>query len=72
MLTYHKQRMKTDKSGHALQLLVGRCVLSETSQGYPIIRKEQVRRCVRGLACEIGVVGARGDGGMDGCGGMNE
>lgn len=44
MLTYHKQRMKADKSGLALQLLVGRCVLTETSQGYPVIRKEQVGR----------------------------
>jgi len=41
VLTYHKQRMKTDTSGHALQLLVGRCVHSEHN-GLPQIRKEQV------------------------------
>jgi hypothetical protein len=41
VLTYHKQRMKVDKSSHALQLLVGRCVHSEYN-GLPQIRKEQV------------------------------
>ena len=41
VLNINKQRMKTDKSGHALQLSVGRCVHMEY-KGLPQIRKEQV------------------------------
>ena len=47
VLTYHKQRMKTDMSNGVLQLLVGRCVHSEY-KGLPQIRKEQVRMRVCG------------------------
>jgi hypothetical protein len=42
VLTYDRERMKYVKSPHVHQLLVGRCVLAESSQGYPQIRKEQV------------------------------
>lgn len=44
MLTYDRERMKYVKTPHVHQLLVGRCVLTESSQGYPQIRKEQVKR----------------------------
>lgn len=46
MLTFDRERMKYVKTQHVHQLLVGRCVLTESSQGYPQIRKEQVRACV--------------------------
>lgn len=42
VLTYDRERMKYVKTQHVHQLLVGRCVLAESSQGYPQIRKEQV------------------------------
>lgn len=42
MLTHDRERMKYVKMQHVHQLLVGRCVLVESSQGYPQIRKEQV------------------------------
>ncbi|KAM3571230.1 hypothetical protein VYU27_006717 [Nannochloropsis oceanica] len=42
VLTCDKERMKSTKTGSVHQVIVGRATLTESSQGYPQIRKEQV------------------------------
>jgi hypothetical protein len=42
-LTCDKERMKSTKTGSVHQVIVGRASLTESSQGYPQIRKEQVK-----------------------------
>jgi len=43
VLTCDKERMKSTKTGSVHQVIVGRATLTESSQGYPQIRKEQVK-----------------------------
>ena len=43
VLTCDKERMKSTKTGSVHQVIVGRANLTESSQGYPQIRKEQVK-----------------------------
>ena len=43
VLTCDKERMKSTKTGSVHQVIVGRASLTESSQGYPQIRKEQVK-----------------------------
>jgi hypothetical protein len=42
VLTCDKERMKSTRTGSVHQVLVGRASLTESSIGYPQIRKEQV------------------------------
>ena len=42
VLTYDRERMKYAKTQKVHQVLVGRCLLAESTQGYPQLRKEQL------------------------------